>query len=56
MDSVGTCDELDESLSDGSVLIGRLCEGSEGVEGRGEKAPGRLYVEEFMSKVQARTP
>ncbi len=42
MDRVVTCDELDESLSEGSVLTGRLCDGSAGVEGRGEKAPGRL--------------
>ena len=53
MDRVVTCDELEESLSEGSVLTGRLCEGSEGVEGRGEKAPGRRYAEEFMSKEQA---
>lgn len=44
-----TCEELDESLSEGSAvwgLDGRML-GEVGV--RGEKAPGRLWFEEFMA-------
>lgn len=46
-----SCEELEESLSEGSAVEGLLGRMLGEVDVRGEKAPGRLWFEEFIAFV-----
>lgn len=48
-DCAVTWEEVDESLSEGSVLWALRWKAAGELGGRGENAPGRLYVEGFIS-------